>query len=67
MLRGADEEVAQFFGNIFIDRTGMGFLLGYAKVRQLFENQACLDFEVPRQLIDTNLLHSKSRFKLEGS
>jgi hypothetical protein len=46
----------------------MGLLLGYAKVRQLVENQVGLDFEVPRQLIDTNLLHSKSdKITPEGS
>jgi hypothetical protein len=35
----------------------MGLLLGDAKVRQFIENQVRFDFQIPCQLIDTNLLH----------
>ena len=51
------EEPAQFEGNIFVDRAGVGLLLGYAQFGKLVQNLVCLDFQLPSQLINANLLH----------
>ncbi len=45
----------------------MSFFLGNAEIRQLVEYQIGFDFEIPRQLINTNLLHRKLLITPEGS
>jgi len=47
----------QFEGDIFIDRAGVGFLLCYAQFGKLVQDLVCFDFQLPSQLINTNLLH----------
>lgn len=39
-----------------IQRTGVGLLLGYADLRQDLNNGACLNFQLPRQFVDSNLI-----------
>jgi hypothetical protein len=51
------EEAAQFEGDIFVDRAGVGFLLCHAQFGKLVQDLVCLDFQLPSQLINTNLLH----------
>jgi hypothetical protein len=47
----------QLQGYVFIDRAGVGFLLGDAEFRKPLEDLVSLDFQFPRQLVDANLLH----------
>ena len=51
---------AQPDGDVFVDRTGMRFLLGDAQLGQTVENFVSLHFQLPRQLIDSNLLHREN-------
>ena len=53
--------LAQQFSNILIHRAGMGFLFGHPEFRQEVQNRARFDLELPRQLIDANLLHTHGR------
>jgi hypothetical protein len=48
---------AQLIGLIFVDRAGVGYLFGDAEFVQLVDDLARLDFQLPRQLIDSNLTH----------
>lgn len=51
------EEPPQFDGDVFVDRAGMGLLLGYAQLGELVQNLVRFDFQLPSQLINTNLVH----------
>ncbi len=48
---------AQFFGHIVVDRAGVGHFFGNAEFRQLLYDLSRLDFQLPRQLIDSDLTH----------
>ena len=51
------EEPPQFDGDVFVDRAGMGLLLGYAQLGELVQNLVRFDFQLPSQLINANLVH----------
>jgi len=44
-------------GFVFVDRTGVGNFFGNAEFVQLVDDLARLHFQLPRQLIDSNLTH----------
>jgi hypothetical protein len=48
---------AQLIGFVFVDRTGVGDFFGNAEFVQLVDDLARLYFQLPRQLIDSNLTH----------
>jgi len=48
---------AKLIGFLFVDGTGMGDLFGDAELVELVDDLARLDFQLPRQLIDSNLTH----------
>jgi hypothetical protein len=48
---------AQLIGFIFVDRAGVGNLFSNPELVQLVDDLARLDFQLPRQLIDSNLTH----------
>jgi hypothetical protein len=43
--------------HIIVDRTGMGQRLGIAELVKFIDDLSRLNFELPRQLIDSNLTH----------
>jgi len=43
--------------NVFVDRAGVRLLFRHAKFRQPVQNFVSLDFQLPCQLVDSNLLH----------
>jgi hypothetical protein len=47
----------QPLGFVFIDRTGVGNLFGNTEFVELVDDLARLHFQLPRQLIDSNLTH----------
>ena len=47
---------------VLFERAGMRLLLGNAHQRQDVKNGFALDFQFPRQIIDSNLAHPLSRF-----
>jgi hypothetical protein len=51
------EDAPQLEGDIFVDRAGVGLFFLYAQLRQLFKDFVRLDFELPSQLINANLIH----------
>jgi hypothetical protein len=51
------KEPPQSDGGIFIDGAGVGLLLGYAQLRELVKDLVRLNFQLPSQLINTNLVH----------
>jgi hypothetical protein len=48
------------FRLVFLERAGMGFLLGDSYFRQYIENGLALDFELSGQIVDSNLTHQPS-------
>jgi hypothetical protein len=51
-------EVRTHFGRfLFLERTGMRFTRAQAQLRQYVENLAALDFQLSRQIVDSNLAH----------
>jgi hypothetical protein len=48
---------AQPIGHIVIDRAGVGHFLGNAEFLQFLDDLSRLDFQLPRQLIDSDLTH----------
>jgi hypothetical protein len=48
---------AQLIGFVFVDRAGVGHLLGNAELVQFVDDLARLHFQLSRQLIDSNLTH----------
>ena len=56
--RGVAAEVAlQLLGVIVVDRAGMGQGFGDAELVQFIDDLTRLNFELPRQLIDSDLTH----------
>ena len=45
--------------DVLVDRAGVGFLLGHAEPREEVEYRMRLNFELARQLIDSDFLHRK--------
>jgi hypothetical protein len=43
--------------DVLVDGAGVGLFFGDPKLRQPVENLPRLDFELPRQLVDSNTLH----------
>src|ERR1035438_5353679 len=56
---------AQLIGFVFVDRAGVGDFFGNAKFVQLVDDLARLHFQLPRQLIDSNLTHIEA-FRLRA-
>jgi hypothetical protein len=56
-MRLAAVIASQLIGFVFVDRARMGDLFGDAKFVQLVDDLARLDFQLPRQFIDSNLTH----------
>jgi len=48
---------SQLDGHVLVDGAGVGFLFGNAQFRQAIQDFMSLDFQFPRQLVDSNLLH----------
>jgi hypothetical protein len=48
---------AHLLGFIFFQRAGVGFTRSQAKLRQHVKNLAALDFQLSREIIDSNLTH----------
>ena len=48
---------AQLIGLVFVDRAGVGDFFGDAEFVQFVDDLARLHFQLPRQLIDSNLTH----------
>jgi hypothetical protein len=53
---------AQFDGDVFVDGAGMRLLLRDAQFGKALEDFMSLDFQLPRQLVDANLLHRTTVF-----
>jgi hypothetical protein len=53
----AAEIAPQLLGHVVFDRAGMGQRLGNTEIVQFIDDLTRLDFELPRQLIDSNLTH----------
>jgi hypothetical protein len=49
--------MAELDSDVLVHGTGVSLLLGYAEIRQLVEDLVCLNFQLPSQLVDANLLH----------
>ncbi len=49
--------ILNLFGDIGGDRTGVGFLFGYAKTWQKVNDSLRLDLEFTRELIDADLVY----------
>jgi hypothetical protein len=58
------EEPPQFDGDIFVDGAGVGLLFGYTQLREPVNDLVGLNFQLPSQLINTNLVH---RYKTVSS
>jgi hypothetical protein len=48
---------AHLLGFMLLDRAGMGLLLGYADNGQHIENGFTFDFQLPGQIVYSNLTH----------
>jgi len=46
-----------FFGFVVLQRTGMRLLLGHTDVWQRVENSFALNFQLPGEIVDSNLTH----------
>ncbi len=53
-------QAAQLDGHVFIDRAGVRLLFGDAQFREPVQDFVSLHFQLPRQLVDSNLLHRES-------
>jgi hypothetical protein len=53
----AAKEPTQLFSHVVFDRAGMGQRLGDTEIVQFIDDLTRLDFELPRQLIDSDLTH----------
>jgi hypothetical protein len=51
------QQAAQPDRHVFIDGAGVGLLFGNAQFGQPVQDLVGLDFELPCQLVDANLLH----------
>ena len=57
--KGASRHAAaDLQGDIVVERTGMRLLFGDAQLRQHVQDDARLDFEFPRQLVNANFTHT---------
>jgi hypothetical protein len=50
-------KTTQALGHIVVDRAGVGQLFGHAEFGELLDDLSRLYFELPRQLIDSDLTH----------
>jgi hypothetical protein len=50
-------EAPKPYGCVLVDGAGVGLLFRDAHFREPFENLVSLDFQLPRQLVNANLLH----------
>jgi hypothetical protein len=57
-------QAAQLYRHVFIDGAGVRLLLGDAQFGEAVQNLMGLDFQLPRQLVDPNLLHRQSNLLL---
>jgi hypothetical protein len=48
---------SQPLGYVLIDRAGVGFFLGDTELGQHFDHLMRRDFELPRQLVDSDFCH----------
>ncbi len=56
-LSSSAEVSPHFFCFVFFDRTGMRLLLGDADYYQDIENRSTFNFQLPGQIVDSNLTH----------
>jgi hypothetical protein len=56
-LARAAEVSPNFYRFVLFERAGMGFLLGDADFGQHIENRFALDFQLPGQIVNSNLTH----------
>jgi hypothetical protein len=56
-LARSAEMGANFLGFVVFERTGMRLLLGDTDFGQHIENRFAFDFQLPGQIIDSNLTH----------
>jgi hypothetical protein len=56
-LARSAEMGANFLGFVLFERTGVRFLLGDTDFSQHIENRFAFDFQLPGQIIDSNLTH----------
>jgi len=52
------EVLANQIGRVFVERTGVGFLLSHAHFGEQVENALRLNFELSRELINPDFAHS---------
>ena len=55
---------AQLDGHVFVDGAGVRLLFGDAQFGEPVQDFVSLDFQLPRQLVDSNLLHRKNYLSL---
>lgn len=48
---------------IFVNRAGVGFLLDNTQFREQLQNFVGLDFQLPSQLVNSNLSHKNSSLR----
>ena len=58
---GGAEVGADFLRFVVFERTGMGLLLGDSDFRKYVENRFAFDFQLPGQIVDSNLAHPPFR------
>jgi len=51
------EVLLDVLSNVLVNRAGVSLLLGHTELRQQFEYLVGFNFQLPRQLVDSNLLH----------
>jgi len=56
------EMFADEFRLVLFERAGVSFFLRYTYNGKNVKNRLALDFQFPRQIIDSNLAHPLSRF-----
>ncbi len=56
----AGETLPQYDCNVFIDRAGVRLFLMHAQFGQQVDDDPRLNFELPRQLIDSDFLHRRN-------
>src|SRR6266852_9096943 len=60
-LAGGAELRAHFFRFMVFERTGMALLLGDSNLGKYIENRFAFDFQLPCQIVDSNLAHPPFR------
>jgi len=56
-LAGGADMQAHFFRFVVFERTGMALLLSNSDLGKYIENRFAFDFQLPCQIVDSNLAH----------